>query len=96
MNEKPDLLVIAGDIFNYKISQNMVDTLRDLNLLILGVRGNSDLKWFEKKSSIRHLSHSCQASRSKEADSPFWVLTAPCCCSLHPGSAFLNLGGSLP
>ncbi len=57
---RPDLLVMAGDIFNFIISRSVIDVLSGIKIPILGVRGNSDLKWCEKKikkTPVRILNH---------------------------------------
>ena len=46
---RPDLLVMAGDIFNFIISRSVINVLSAIKIPILGVRGNSDLRWCEKK-----------------------------------------------
>jgi Icc-related predicted phosphoesterase len=45
----PDLLVIAGDIFNYRMPESVVEKLRMFRLPVLGVLGNSDLFWNRRK-----------------------------------------------
>ena len=50
---KPDLLVIAGDIFNYRIPASAIQHLENINIPILGIRGNSDLSWNHRKLTIR-------------------------------------------
>lgn len=51
--EKPDLLIIAGDIFNFTIPENLIRELSKIDLPIVGVRGNSDLKCYENKIRTR-------------------------------------------
>ena len=45
--EVPDILVIAGDITNYISPLKILKQLRDINIPVLGIRGNSDLKRVE-------------------------------------------------
>ena len=45
----PDLLVIAGDIFNFHIPRAAAELLSSIKVPILGIRGNSDPSWLESK-----------------------------------------------
>ncbi|MBU1341849.1 MAG: metallophosphoesterase [Proteobacteria bacterium] len=47
-HEKPDLLVIAGDITNYVCGVKTVAQLKELPVPVFCVRGNSDFKYIEK------------------------------------------------
>lgn len=44
----PDVLVIAGDISNYRNPHSVLGRLNDLGIPVLLIRGNSDLMWHEK------------------------------------------------
>ncbi len=46
--EKPDIIVIAGDITNYLFPLKTLNQLKDIPIPILCVRGNSDLKHLER------------------------------------------------
>lgn len=49
VNEKPDILILAGDIFNYRISQHVIDLIAGLDIPVFGIRGNTDPKYLEPK-----------------------------------------------
>lgn len=46
---EPDLLVVAGDIFNYTHPEPVLAALNEMPVPVFAVRGNSDPGWYEKR-----------------------------------------------
>lgn len=47
--EKPDILICAGDIFNYTVSKKAAALFNRIRIPFYGIRGNTDLKRLENK-----------------------------------------------
>ena len=60
---KPDLLVLAGDVTNFIRASDTLGALNSLDLPVLMIRGNSDLKQVEYLCRFYAHCHSLQAVR---------------------------------
>ena len=49
---EPDVLVVAGDLFNYTRTAPVLKALDDMPVPVFAVRGNSDPAWHEKRFAI--------------------------------------------